>query len=148
MKNIILNITLLLLFATVPTACTYNNGHIGAWYGQWKIEAIDYDSQPVTNYEQQLFISFQSSLIKINNVPKSEIFEGEYYGYYCMGEWQESGNSLITNFNGDQHPEWVDWLYLPANTWQSTIVTLNSSKMTLRYTGTNGKEITLHLIKW
>ena len=59
--------TLFALVALLPLAgCTHNNGDIGPWFGQWRVENITVNGEKDAEYKGNLFFAFQSSVLRIS----------------------------------------------------------------------------------
>lgn len=84
--------TLALLFAL--TGCMHNNGNIGPWFGQWKVERLTIDGKDDPDYAGNAFFRFQSSVFSICVSNPEQHVATIYYG-----TWEEKGNYVDAWFN-------------------------------------------------
>lgn len=47
------------------SGCVQNNGHIGHWFGQWKVERMTIDGQDDADYEDGVFFCFQGAVFGV-----------------------------------------------------------------------------------
>ncbi len=103
---------IILLISAILTigGCTHNNGDIGPWFGQWKIERIDKNGEPDTEYQCDCMLCFQSSVVSAvwasndgystNAILKYGNWE-ERDGYMFF-EFKERDNSPLLKLHFDQ----------------------------------------------
>lgn len=84
--------TLALLF--VLTGCIQNNGNIGPWFGQWKVERLTIDGKDDSNYAGNVFFRFQASVFSVYISYPDKHTSGIYYG-----TWTENGDYVDVVFN-------------------------------------------------
>lgn len=84
--------TLALLF--VLTGCVQNNGNIGPWFGQWKVERLTIDGKDDPDYAGNAFFRFQASVFSVCISYPDEHTSGTYYG-----TWTENGDYVDVVFN-------------------------------------------------
>ena len=75
--------------------CTHNNGDIGPWFGQWKVERIDKNGMPDTDYEGDCLLRFQSSVVTVVLVTNNGYAESSSLKY---GNWEETGGYMHFDF--------------------------------------------------
>lgn len=146
--------TLRILIAIIALglcACTHNNGNIGPWFGQWKLEALEADGQPVAGYNGNIFWAFQSDVLLFDNL----FDDGLQYAMH-VATWRQEGDRLIIDFrhsdaggqstNGNYAaPTILELQPQAVNTL--TIEKLSGSHIVLKY-DTGGKVMTYRLRKW
>lgn len=127
------------------SGCTQVGGHIGHWFGQWRMTAIDIDGQPDAAYNGNTYWSFQSDIVKIND---------------SYGTWSTDADDtrliLRFDYSDDKRPAGTGIYappastHLPAGTTALDILQLTRTDITLRYTtdGTPPVAYTYHLQKW
>lgn len=127
-------------------ACTHNNGDIGDFFGTWKLSEITIDGIDDAQYQGDVFWKFQATLIQMVTVDDST------HDYTAsMGSWSQPQDNILrldfTHTDTD-HPEPgssayspVPGLHLPsACVFDMDIISLNSSKMVLRFTDSAGAQ--------
>lgn len=91
----ILTRLLLILTATFSlTGCMQHNGHIGDWFGTWKLESITIDGASDPSYPGNIFFQFQTNVVRIAEVDTSVSNAVKE----CFGSWSETDNTLTLNF--------------------------------------------------
>ena len=92
MKRIIY-LTSLLFAMLFMVGCTHNNGDIGPWWGQWKVERIELNGEPEANYKGDFFFRWQSSVIcVVRSYPNSHSSGISY------GNWSEHDGVMDVEF--------------------------------------------------
>lgn len=86
-----LNIIAILMLALC--GCTHNNGNIGPWYGQWKLEALEVDGREDPAYGHNQFWAFQNDILVINEV----MSETDHLVRYAT--WRQEGEMLLIDFS-------------------------------------------------
>lgn len=128
---------LALLLALLPVSCTQNDGHIGDWFGTWRLEEILVDGQPDADYAHNLIWKFQSDIVSI-----VEVNDAEHLATSTWGTWsEENGEILRLNFTYSDNDNTNDsstysppaQLHLPAGISNLEIIDLSSGKISLRY---------------
>lgn len=88
MRTLIL--TLVACVALVmPVSCMQHNGNIGDYFGSWKLESIIADGEPRTDYRDNLFFQFQSTVLGINSVEAHHTSETRF------GTWEEKDSQTL-----------------------------------------------------
>ncbi|MCM1077706.1 MAG: lipocalin-like domain-containing protein [Bacteroides sp.] len=83
---------------TILSGCTHNNGDIGDFFGEWRVEKITADGQPIRLYEDLpdspiLYTwAFQGNIIRINTLLSHNRF------YDCFGTWSDVDEILTLRF--------------------------------------------------
>ncbi len=146
-KTIILCSVLLLL-----PSCLQNNGHIGAWYGMWKLTSLTIDGEEDPEYEGNVFWKFQTGVIQMNKLIDDGLT-------LSVGTWSDKGDilELTYDYYDDNTPEpektqkytTLKGLHLPS----TGIINLEinkrpSSSMQLTYRGEDGKTYVYKFKKW
>lgn len=84
MKKFITTYLFAIVIALIFAACNRNNGDIGDLFGEWRLESMTADGEPVQLYTQKddasipiLFTwAFQGNVVRINSIyPNSHITE-------------------------------------------------------------------------
>lgn len=145
------NIIIAAFLAVLACGCTHNNGDIGQWYGQWKLESIEADGVPVAEYEGNMFWAFQ------NNVLNLDMVQDEGLSHLMRwATWSQDGKTLLIDFrhydgyspttDNDYHPFPILRMEKDAvNTL--AIETLTSRRLVLKYDA-GDKLYTYRLRKW
>ena len=84
--------TLALLFAL--TGCMHNNGNIGPWFGQWKVERLTIDGKDDPDYAGNTFFCFQASVFSVNISYPENHTSSTYYG-----TWTDNDDYVDVVFN-------------------------------------------------
>ena len=62
---------LTIIFAFVAmlamSGCVQNNGHIGHWFGLWKVERVTIDGQDDADYKGNVFFAFQGAVFGVRH---------------------------------------------------------------------------------
>lgn len=147
-------LTIALLFTMLVTlsSCLQNNGHIGDWYGMWKLTEMKVDGVPDTTYGGNIFWSFQTNIFQMKRVSADGNYDNRW------GSWSEDDGKLLLSFNyradDSSTPGTGTYAPLPETYLQADAVnTLEilkkpGSKMELSYTIADGKRITYTLTRW
>lgn len=90
----ILKILLLTICFSLTTGCMQHNGHIGDWFGTWKLTSIELDGAENDAYQGNIFFQFQSDVVRIVEVDTrtSNKFKD------CFGTWNQDKSTLELNF--------------------------------------------------
>ena len=91
-------ITSIVFAVLILSGCTHNNGNIGPWWGQWKIEKIEQNGEVLDRYEGNYFFRFQSSSVA---VVRSSV-ETENISGSSNGHWLEENSTLRFEFLDDK----------------------------------------------
>ena len=120
--------------------CVQNNGHIGHWFGQWKVERVTIDGQDDADYEGGVFFCFQGAVFGVRTS-----IGGMWYG-----RWEENDKGMVdVVFNTDESA--VPPAYLHVHLDEKMVFRLVSHKgsdKVLEYVGPDGKTYTYYLKKW
>lgn len=65
-------------------ACVHPGGDIGVYFGNWTLEKIEIDGEYYSDYEEPIFLNFQSSIFNMAGVDQIGVY----------GVWSESDNEL------------------------------------------------------
>lgn len=122
------------------SGCVQNNGHIGHWFGQWKVERVTIDGQDDADYEGGVFFCFQGAVFGVRTST----------GWMWYGRWAENDKGMVdVVFNTDESA--VPPAYLHVHLDEKMIFRLVSHKgsdKVLEYVGPDGKTYTYYLKKW
>lgn len=122
------------------SGCVQNNGHIGHWFGQWKVECVTIDGQDDADYEGGVFFCFQGAVFGVRTST----------GGMWYGRWAENDKGMVdVVFNTDESA--VPPAYLHVHLDEKMIFRLVSHKgsdKVLEYVGPDGKTYTYYLKKW
>ena len=134
--------TLLALVALLPLAgCTHNNGDIGPWFGQWRIESITINGEKDTDYKGNLFFAFQSSVLRISTTNTQTHETGSLYS-----NWEEVDGYMNIKINEDNEA-----IRYAAHMYEKEMhmkIEKRSGDKILTYTNSKGEAVTYHLIAW
>lgn len=131
-------------------SCSHNNGDIGVWFGQYKLEQLDVDGEADEEYGGNIFWSFQNQVMMITEI------DSEFDSSNTFCRWEEKDGCLILNFdNTDYSGNDSNYLYTPPEILRFSltspnILTIDSShsgKIILTLT-TPAHTLTYHLKKW
>lgn len=129
----------------VAAGCTQNNGHIGHWFGQWKVERVVVDGVDDPDYEGNAFFCFQSKVFGVRVSYPEEFSESMYYG-----RWEErDDNVLYVQFNTAESsvPSSSLHLYLQEENF-FRIVSADGKRKVLETTLPDGKTCVYYLRSW
>lgn len=129
----------------VAAGCTQNNGRIGHWFGQWKVERVVVDGVDDPDYEGNAFFCFQSKVFGVR-VSYPEEFSGNMY----YGRWEErDDNVLYVQFNTAESdvPSSSLHLYLQEENF-FRIVSADGKRKVLETTLPDGKTCVYYLRSW
>lgn len=76
------------------TGCMQHNGHIGNWFGTWKLTSLEIDGAPDDAYQDNIFFQFQSDIVRVVtvNTELSTAYNA------CFGTWHQDDSTLILDF--------------------------------------------------
>ena len=141
-QTIITYIAIMLITAAMG-GCTHNDGDIGPLFGKRKLESIVVDGVKDTNYEDDMFWSFQSTTIGMTRVIDATQTEQTY------GSWSinKEKNELTLHFPDDKFPP-LPQSGLPR-TSMLKIIKMSGNELILQYDRTDGESsLTYYLKKW
>ena len=122
------------------SGCVQNNGHIGHWFGQWKVERVTIDGQDDADYEGGVFFCFQGAVFGVRTST----------GGMWYGRWEENDKGMVdVVFKTDESA--VPPAYLHVHLDEKMVFRLVSHKghdKVLEYVGPDGKTYTYYLKKW
>ena len=122
------------------SGCVQNNGNIGHWFGQWKVERVTIDGQDDADYEGGVFFCFQGAVFGVRTST----------GGMWYGRWAENDKGMVdVVFNTDESA--VPPAYLHVHLDEKMVFRLVSHKgsdKVLEYVGPDGKTYTYYLKKW
>ena len=141
-KTAITAFCLLLLTLLLLPACTHNNGDIGQWFGQWKVEKIEIDGTPDPDYKGDVFFRFQSSVFALARTDRKDYFTANIW----FGSWNETDGMLTIDFPNDVNKV-PGGLHLSESN-HFRILRNDGSRKTLELDSSDGKRYTYHLKSW
>ncbi len=135
-------ISIILTFVAMLTlvACTQNNGHIGHWFGQWKVERITIDGVDSPDYKNNCFFCFQNGVFGVRHSSGGTVY----------GQWKdaEQENVITVDFDVAYHAPSATWhVYLDDHV-TFTLLSHNGKKKVLEQVKDDGKTYTYYLTKW
>ena len=144
-----LKISILILFLTILTGCTRNNGDIGDLFGRWRVESLTIDGEAVSLYDDENLLytwSFQSSLMFITVIQPYESY------YNIQGTWSRGDGVLSLNFgytgnDGEKYYTPPANLYLNRGVTDLKILKSSSRHLELEHTREDGKRYIYKLKK-
>ncbi len=113
-------------------SCTQNNGNIGDLFGLWHIDELIDDNQSSDEYQDNLFLAFQSEVTTLTEVYDYNQSDIKY------GSWSREGDALYLIFD---EPAYVPFAVsgFSVGTNECTIIELNSSSLILEHQSNDGK---------
>ena len=122
------------------SGCVQNNGHIGHWFGQWKVERVTIDGQDDADYEGGVFFCFQGAVFGVRTST----------GGMWYGRWAENDKGMVdVVFNTDESAVPPAYLYVHLDEKMVfRLVSHKGSDKVLEYVGPDGKTYTYYLKKW
>lgn len=135
--SVLLTVAVIALFAC---SCTKNNGDIGFWFGQWRVEKIEVDGAELTNYSGNMFFSFQ------NVVVEEKLVTSDHYVEQAYGHWEDGGNNAIILYFDDKSYPPVDG-YMKPGANELKYERQSSTTMVLSL-DSGEKTVVYHLLKW
>lgn len=135
-------LTIIFAFVTMlaMSGCVQNNGHIGHWFGQWKVERVTIDGKDDAGYDGDVFFCFQGAVFGVRTSS----------GGMWYGRWEEKDKGIVSVvFNTDESA--VPPAYLNVHLEKQMVFRLVSHKgsdKVLEYVGPDGKTYTYYLKKW
>ncbi len=131
--------TIALLFAT---GCMHNNGDIGPWFGQWKIERIEKDGATIEDYKGDGFLRFQSETIAV-----VKTYESENKITTNWGNWVEGDGYMDVVMKEFNNRSDGGMFYLPEK-FRFNIIKRDGKDKILSVTNDDGAVYTYYLKKW
>ncbi len=133
---------LILTFVAMLTlvACTQNNGNIGHWFGQWKVERITIDGIDAPDYQGNYFFCFQSGVFGVRTAA----------GGMTFARWTEDKNTgIVTVAFEEAYGASYECreIYLDENV-TFRLVSHNDKTKVLEQVKDDGKTYTYYLTKW
>lgn len=157
MKKLITTYLFAIGIAVIFAACNRNNGDIGDLFGEWRLESMTADGEPVQLYSKKddasipiLFTwAFQGNVVRINSIyPNSHITE-------CYGTWKRDfdNNILELKFIYKDSKEDTKYLYTPHEMLclspdgitRLDIVRFRNKKLEVKYVAPDGIEYSYYL---
>lgn len=131
---------LLVAMLALVASCTKNNGDIGMWFGQWRVEKIEIDGTAKEDYAGNLYFSFQ------NDVFEEKYVTPEHEENNSYGRWTEDADNTLTIYFEDKE-------YLPIDGYMSQGSNIlkferKSSTSIVLTLKTDEHDVTFHLLKW
>ncbi|MCM1452810.1 MAG: lipocalin-like domain-containing protein [Clostridium sp.] len=138
------------LLGVLACGCTQNNGHIGHWFGQWKLEALEIDGAESPDYTGNQFWAFQNDVVQFQVVWDDGLSYGMHYA-----TWKQDGDKLFIDFRHTNGGEGDESMYAPPAILgmeakavnELAIKELSSSRLVLEYDAGDRKYI-YRLRKW
>ncbi len=135
-----LGLILTFVAVLVLAACMQNNGHIGHWFGQWKVERITIDGTDDPDYQGDCFFCFQSGVFGMRKVD----------GGVTYARWTEDKNTGIVTVSFKEAygvSGACRKIYLDDDV-TFRLVSHKGRKKVLEQLKDNGKTYTYYLTKW
>lgn len=118
----------------ISAGCTRNNGSIGEWFGEWKMQSVEINGTDDDTYKGDVLWKFQ------NNIVEMVVVDGHSHTEH-YGTWSDSDGELILNFthSDDLTPAGTGkyappaQTYLPAAIVSLKVIKLSSSEIVLQY---------------
>lgn len=149
---------IIVAFVAMLQSCTQNNGHIGEWFGHWKVTSITIDGTPNSDYECNMFFSFQSKVFGqriVDNLHGTEMRfanwdnRGDYFIITFPYETDADGNPLYDeegNLVCLYEPYPISHMSMGENIVYVDYI--NGNDLQLSMTDAEGAAIVYHLEKW
>lgn len=143
MKKIVMMFALLAVMALA--GCTQNNGHIGHWFGQWKVERVTIDGVDNSDYRGDVFFCFQGGVFGVRTASG-----GMYYGI-----WRETNTddvidiTMNTEVDQSQLPSYDNLHIYVEKAMTFRLLSHKGSNKVLEYVRPDdGHTYTYYLKKW
>lgn len=128
---------ILIIIAAILSGCTRNDGDIGVWFGTWHVEKITVNGQNEADYEGNVILKFQ------NSVMESQSQYAHHDTDNCYAMWHQEGMILRLELPEGSDPGvqygYVPELHLP---WlpliEMKILNLSGKSVELSYMSDNG----------
>ncbi len=120
-------------------SCLQNNGHIGHWFGQWKVERITIDGTDDPEYAGDYFFCFQSGVFGVRSS-----------GGITFARWKEDEQTGLINISFEEAygaSGTCKKIYLD-NDVTFRLVSHEGKKKVLEQVKDDGKTYTYYLTKW
>lgn len=146
MKKILYSLCVVSLLLSI-TGCTQNNGNIGNWFGQWRMDSYKVNGEVQEDYQGNIFFCFQSAVFAYR-YSKSD---GDYSSAY-LGKWEEweekDGDLLVIIFNTEESnvPPNNPFGFKAGNVLK--VVHNGGSEKTLTYEDEEGNKYEMHFVAW
>ena len=127
------------------TGCTHNNGDIGPWFGQWKVERIDKDGEADPDSEGNCMLRFQSSVVTAVLVTYDS-GTNTTSTVLKYGNWEENGGYLHLVFK-EHSDQPLEALHLDKEC-SLKVIRRDGKDKQLQLTKDDGTVYTYHLVKW
>ena len=102
----------------MSVSCTRNHGDIGPWFGNWHVESITADGNPVS-VTGDYFFQFQSKVFRVSQVTERDQLVESF------GTWDENGDQMTISFPDPT----VYYIIMPGlETYNDFKVTTTSSR--------------------
>ena len=135
-------LTIIFAFMAMLTmsGCVQNNGRIGHWFGQWKVERMTIDGQDAADYDGGVFFCFQGAVVGVRRST----------GGMWYGRWEENDKGMVdVVFNTDESAVPPAYLHMHLDAKMVfRLVSHKGSDKVLEYVGPDGKTYTYYLKKW
>ena len=121
-------------------SCLQNNGHIGHWFGQWKVERITIDGTDDPDYNGNYFFCFQSGVFGVRTSS----------GSMTYARWKEDEQTGLINISFEEAygaGKACKKIYLD-NDVTFRLVSHEGKKKVLEQVKDDGKTYTYYLTKW
>lgn len=129
------------IIALLPlSGCLHNNGDIGPWFGQWKVESIEKNGEVAADYQGDGFLRFQSEVITAVRSYPSVHSSGTDYGNFV-----DNGSTMDVEFKEGKSIR--NYLHLEEK-FTFNVLKRDGSDKLLEYTDSKGDTYTYHLKKW
>jgi hypothetical protein len=148
----------LLMLIALLTSCTRNNGDIGKWFGTWQVNQITVNGVVDSNYQRNIFLKFQNSVVELVQVSTRE---ADHERVHHWGTWAETDGILTLDFtySDDVYPSEIGAdgrgiyaplpeLHLPSAAISALVITESKGNTaTLRYNSDDGVVYTYSIKK-
>lgn len=128
------------LLAISLSSCRHPDGNIGHLLGNWQIERIEADGEPISDYKGDIMISFQGDIFLMAYVNGSETF----------GTWSRTDDSfnIKADYNAGSAKEMPSILgFGPDRVLRFDLLEFKPKHMTWRRVNYQGRVYTYYLKK-
>lgn len=141
-KHVSIIALLLVLFSGILPSCTQNDGNIGDWFGHWKLLSITVDGTESTEYEGNIFFSFQSSVFC-----QIKVSPDNHDGDHKFANFKDNGEYITVTFSTERYRPFEETLMkMGENVLHVDI--LDGNDMQLSMNTDTGSKVVFKLEKW
>lgn len=138
-----LKIYLIVILASLLSACTRNDGDIGELFGMWRVVAIEVNDVELNDYSGTLYFEFQSGVYCQKLVNESLHTCDDQYASWCY----QSKDEVVVDFSDNRYAP-ISITGMQSGKNLLVIESCSGSDMIMCYKAPNEKKYTYMLKKW